>query len=180
VSRRAVGVRRHDTSFLDRVEQYKLVASHVALLAADPEHVAVFPVLGLGGSGKSRFLVEVRSRLAATEDIATVVAVSLESEASTSAAAPLLAIRNQLAYKCFLFDAALVTYWTVTDQLSQHIGVRLGDTKVSVLAAKPEEASGGQVTTFAARAFASIPPDACLRLDYRQKEFTGIDQPRAD
>src|SRR4051812_22294933 len=107
--------RRRPGRFLDRAAEYRTIEEHLELLGADPGHLGVFVVGGVRGAGKSRFLSEVKDRLSKREDPPTLISVSLDDEAAMSATGPLAAIREQLPFDCFLFDAALLTYWAATD-----------------------------------------------------------------
>jgi tetratricopeptide (TPR) repeat protein len=160
------------STFVDRTAEYRLIEEHLALLRADPGHLAVFAVAGLGGMGKSRFLAEVSSRFAALADPPTLIWVSLDDEASMSATAPLLAIRNQLPVDCALFDVALLTYWDATEQPRQRIVDGLA---VRALAAGGELARLSLPLAYGADVFAAMEPETALRLGYDRAEFARID-----
>src|SRR4051812_47781335 len=170
--------RQRAATFLDRTAEYGLVEQHRQRLQADSSHLRVFEVMGFGGFGKSRFLAEVRDRFASLPDPPTLVSVALEREASMSATAPLLAIRNQVRADCWLFDAALLTYWAVTDQARQPIATE--SLAMQLVAQVGELAHLSLPLTFAADVYAATDVSAAVRRGYDRNEFAAIDALRED
>jgi tetratricopeptide (TPR) repeat protein len=102
--------------FQDRQAQLKQITGHVEALHKDPQHFKVLEVLGLGGMGKTSLLEELWTRTLEARTPDHLLWVSLEGEGSTNATGPLLAMRDQLAFECLLFDTALLAYWNATGQ----------------------------------------------------------------
>ncbi|MEO6500330.1 MAG: hypothetical protein ABIQ09_00280 [Jatrophihabitantaceae bacterium] len=102
--------------FRDRTQYLNGIREQMDRMRADPSYLTVFGVVGLGGAGKTRLLTEVHRRISAEERNDLLVWVSLEAESSAHQTGPLLRIREQVGFDCLLFDAALVTFWSVTGQ----------------------------------------------------------------
>ncbi len=165
--------------FFDRTSESGIIDEHVAALGTGPLRVVVLEITGLGGVGKSRFLEQTRDRLAARPDSPTLVWVSLDDEASMSATAPLLAIRNQLKSDCYLFDTALLTYWVATNQRLRPIGNENHPSlAVQTYRAVGEFGHDFLPLDFGARVFAEISGDIALRRSYDANEFSQIDSLR--
>ncbi|MET0448213.1 MAG: hypothetical protein ABW004_07385, partial [Aeromicrobium sp.] len=158
-------------AFRDRTEESALVARHVELAKADPEHLVVFEVLGVAGAGKSRFLAEVAAQ--ARADQATPISVSLTNEAVMTSLAPLLALRSGLPLDCWLFDTALLAYWAETDRPDLAIGAE------GVSRAEQVAIEIGVPLNFAMEVYASLPRDRALSRGYSLATFADIDALRA-
>ncbi len=119
---------RKPVTFLNRGRQIEVLQRHLDLLAADPSHFVVLEIIGLGGTGKTKLLKKIYTGLE-EKDAKDVLWVSLERTDSPPETGPLLSIRDQLDFDCFLFDTAIVTYWNAIGQplqLGQDKGFRDG------------------------------------------------------
>lgn len=105
-----------ETAFLDRQDELRLINEHVSTLYGNPRHLRVFEVLGLGGMGKTKLLEELWTDALERRTPDHLVWVSLEGEGFTTAAGPLLRMRDQLELECVLFDTALIAYWHAMGQ----------------------------------------------------------------
>jgi tetratricopeptide (TPR) repeat protein len=160
-------------NFFDRVVEYDLIKQHLDLLAADPQHLRVFGIEGIGGVGKSRFLGEVRTRLSALEDPPTVVWVPLDVPSSS----PLLHIRRQLGVDCYLFDAALLTLAAAMQLPYEQLGAPDPRDSLAVRELRSDDDLGRLAVPLssAARVYEAIPRGDVLRLGYDRDDFDRVD-----
>jgi hypothetical protein len=176
------GLTRHRSKFFDRTEHLARISHHVDLLRADPRHLRVFEIDGLGGVGKSRLLNEVRERLATSKQRGYVCWVALEAEGFATETGPLLAVREQVDFDCLLFDTALVAYWHAIGQ-PFHIGTtgRLSRSFVVKALDTGRAAAGIPVSlTFAADIFRMASQKTTKLRRYKKADFEGIDVLRLD
>jgi hypothetical protein len=146
--------------FQDRQAQLHQITGHVEALHEDPRHFKVLEVLGLGGMGKTSLLEELWTRALEARSPDHLLWVSLEGEGSTNATGPLLAMRDQLAIECLLFDTALLAYWNATGQpLQLARSSRLAES----LPVKALELSGGASSQASRRAVGTAAPLPGLR-----------------
>lgn len=172
----------HPTVFLNRTEQLHLITSHVALLSADPDHLKVFEIVGMGGVGKTRLLNELQGRVAAGHRTTHLLWVSLEGESSATETGPLRVIREQFHFECLLFDTALLTYWNATGQPFE---VPPSSRLARSLVFKSLDVGRGMAgiplpLTFAVDVFHAIVRKAAKLRHYREEEFEAIDSLRLD
>jgi tetratricopeptide (TPR) repeat protein len=166
------------SNFFDRVVEYGLITKHLALLTDDPQHLRVFGIEGMGGVGKSRFLGEVQSRLAALEEPPTLVWVPLDLPGSS----PLLEIRDQLGIDCYLFDAALLTLATALQLPYEQLGAPdpRDSTAVRLLHSGDELGHLAVPRSSAGRVYEAIPRGDVMRLGYDREAFDRVDALRDD
>jgi hypothetical protein len=172
--------RRRPASFLNRVEEFRIVRNHVDMLDADPGHLQIFEIVGLGGVGKTRLLTELKTKLLKDLRHSHLVWVSLDAEASATATGPLRVIRNQLSFDCLLFDAALLTYWAATG-LPSPVVDRRGSPRGLAMKAVEMGASFAGVTlplTFAVDLYTGVGAATAKRRRYARSEFAAIDDLR--
>ncbi len=130
-------VRRHrrESVFVNRDTQLAMVRSHAGMLNLDPEHLALFEILGLGGIGKSRLLQEVRREILADGGRIQLAWVSLDADAGTTETTALEVLRAQMPGDRLLFDTALARYRQATGQpplsRSASLASRSGDLALS-------------------------------------------------
>ncbi len=176
----ALPVRRR-VEFLNRDAQVDLIRSHTALVRSDPSHLKVLEVIGIGGVGKTRLLAELSTEAHDAGAQQTLVWVNLGASASTSEIGAMRAIRDQVQIDCLLFDAALLTYWTVTGQpfhVQRSRGVGAGFAFRSVEAGGV--AAGIPVPlTFGRDVYHALERRVAKRR-YTQDEFVAIDGLRRD
>ena len=169
--------------FRDRTRYLNDIREQMERMRADPSHLTVFGVVGLGGAGKTRLLTEVHRRISAEERNDLLVWVSLEDESSAHQTGPLLRIREQVGFDCLLFDAALVTFWSVTGQPFQlpegsRLSKSLAFTAVDVTRAASTIATGIPMPlplTFAADLYRAATKKIERLRHYERAEFEAID-----
>jgi tetratricopeptide (TPR) repeat protein len=167
---------QRDAEFLDRVEEYRYLESHLGLLAADPHHLVVVGLAGLGGIGKTRFLREVRARFAALDAPPALVSVALD----VPPLAALLSVRDQVAVDCHLFDVSVATYAAATEP-PLPASERLLSWWSGWASARSGRRLAGEVlpVTFAVERFDHLPMDLVLRRGYDRSAFEGVDSLRS-
>lgn len=171
---------------LDRDDQLRAIGHELERLRRDPKHFKVCEVTGPGGMGKSRLVDEVHERAKQIRPrFNHVVSLSLESEAAMTEVGPLLALRQSLDIDCFLFDAALLRYWSAAGQpFSVDSSSRLSGS----LAAKTAEVASALAPvvpislpiSYAVDVWGAIDRRGQMRQRYRKAEFKEIDELRAE
>jgi tetratricopeptide (TPR) repeat protein len=165
---------------LDREEQLVVLSGHIENLREDPGHFKVVQVLGLGGMGKTSLLEEVWLEVDRSSGPHQLIWVSLEGEASTGSAGPLLAMRDQLDCDCLLFDTALLAYWNAMGQpLQLARSTRLaGSLVVKALEIGGTFAGFVLPIGFAMNTFHALKHTVIKRLHYEPEEFQEVERLR--
>ncbi|HEU4904970.1 MAG TPA: hypothetical protein VFT19_02500 [Solirubrobacterales bacterium] len=136
--------------------------------------------------GKSRLLDEIHERAErARPRFNHVVSLSLESEAAMTEVGPLLTLRQGLDINCFLFDAALLRYWSAT---GQPFSVDNSSQLSGSLAAKTAEVASALAPvipislpiSYAVDVWGAIEKRGKKRQRYKKYEFKEIDELRAE
>jgi hypothetical protein len=182
---------RPEPGFLNRDVERDHVERRVELLHGAPEHLSVIELLGLGGSGKSRLLSELRDDLA-KEHFGTrqVASVSLEPQRYKTESGPLRALREELSIDCMLFDTGLLA---LSHAVGQPIQIERNSrlARSPVLGALDLENSILEVplqfavefsfpVRFAVTVFDRLSQTATRLRRYRREEFRAIDEMRMD
>lgn len=167
--------------FKNRHNALSDIRMHLHIAQTKDFYLKVIPLIGPGGSGKSRILAKVKSE--AVDMGFKVVQVSLETEASMSCVAPLKAMRDQLSFDCFMFDVALLRYWSSSGQILQLDKKSSFSNSISVKALENFGSLMGIASlpiSFAIDVF-SISKSEFLKANmYSKEEFENIDAIRGD
>jgi tetratricopeptide (TPR) repeat protein len=166
--------------FQDRQTQLDQITGQVETLHHNSRHFKVLQVLGLGGMGKTSLLEELWARTLEARRPDHLLWVSLEGEGSTNATGPLLAMRDQIAIQCLLFDTALLAYWNATGQpLQLARSSRLAES-LPVKALELGGGLGGFVLPlgFGVAVFEALKRAAVKRYRYKAAEFEEIERLR--
>jgi hypothetical protein len=147
--------------FLNRTKELSFIEGQIASLLSEPEHFAVFEVIGIAGAGKSSLLEELRAYALEKTRLPYVLRVSLETEESTTEIGPLRLLRNEIGIDCLLFDAALATYLNFAGQIHGNTGSK----QAQALISKAVEVGGH---------FAPVPLPASLAAELLRKLNRGL------
>lgn len=171
---------------LDRGTQLRDIEAELEVLRQDKSHFKVCEITGFGGMGKSRLLDEIHKHAKRGRPrISHVALLSLESEGTMTEVGPLLALRQSLAFNCFLFDAALLRYWSAT---GQPFSVNDSSRVSSSLAARTAEITWALASvlpislpvSYAVDLWRVIGKEVRERLHYNKAEFKEIDDLRSE
>lgn len=141
----------------------------------------VCSLIGIGGAGKTRLLDRICT--AVKDHNALPVRITLESEASGTAAAPLKAIRDQAPFECLLFDTALARYFSASGQIHALASKSGLSSNIALKAVEAGSGAPGLIALplgFAVEVFDKLKKQTVKYFKYARQEFEEIDRIQTD